>query len=1492
MASSSDSQQSTTLVTTTTDGNYQTFRSQGTLVRLKARTGHLIASVPTSHYIFWSDLRIAFPGILRVQHDDIIITYMRDDSERRIKPFRIECVPGAILDVIYNPSASMTRPVTTTPSDIDSSNKSTGSKGAKQQRTDRKQEASTQASSGNSRSNPPITSPQGALSASTAPPSIHHTITNANTPATTVTNTTHPADTAGSHNTSQHTTPLANQDNLSQQQTGTLGSALSSPLLEVCGDSEDYDVVDEHSTDLESIEEVVDDQELDQEQKVDAPQETHPLILPAKQHESHTAALKPTAEPTAPAYKIPSFKEQEKATATTFLHTLAPPRKPTVDRNGDNTTDNNNEKFANGTKRKRQSLLQLILTSEAPVGADEASKVEFEAIKVELLTCVHLFYAYLKSTTDYQILQAERRGRVLFATLLGLKLRIPVGHPLRMQYEAVIKDTNSTRMLFRKMRPEFLQPKADQLTGVHYGVFQHLDPKIFVILPKGDNATGGFRLHFLCECCQLTKPLDEDMTLVQTQDTAKKRRTPPLHHIHFTRHEGYELQYLEEFVSRFGYHMWVILQMLAFGYKDSGVAVPSVDKNSVIYRKVLCAINYIQNEPDSGKVEGSWDFSRVKDFYASVSLNKEGSAGSLFRIITKEGYAKWVCFDHYKERFPENDYKILQATMKRFFYNEALGALLVSLCSRKEATAFYEAIVKAVNLQELGLELAWDVSEEDIAVLQSVILRTTAVSIKLFVPFEHHIVNGPINLKEPCRGVDIHDPNYILGHFKTNLIKHLVDCRRIQGFFMDISDPSDHPDNQESLDRTFRNMCSFKDWDPDRMNPALCDMVRTAGPGAKTKLSFNSPTLERGFHFMNNAIKGDVGLVMLKAMVSYNEQVSIRSGKDEARKSMRIQRWSNSTLRFANKLERLWLEVHSHQELKVLQQLIELNPCLRKLRVTTEALQFFKVYQAIKTTFAVVGPARVPKKVGLRDKADMSLTWSEMGRTSDTAAAAGATTAALTPMEATTATASKAHWIPAQPMSLSYSRKSSNVYTVLMFFGYMLTYLKCLEFSNHDAKTLEACTRSRGSHLASLQINVLGLDKKGFENLTKVIERSQVSMMHLSSHFAVYLSPIDGTKADWEEVTQFLLRFGSSVDELVLIGSMDDGAPLTAFFETITPTVLPFLEILVVVGALSKSISVGKGGIGTSYPKAVATSGFVLGSPRSQNCVRSSQVSRKFLPWLQELVSELQLHKLGLNRLSLESSEWVALLKKIQFSDLEELDLYASRMPSEVFRNLSFFLPSAQSNNDFKTTAPVAVSTNTTDDNNNTTGKADEVTLETMDTASAPSEETQLSTTLWDRSNSMATATVSGQFSWEMLGESFLTHRRDYSAYCDAIEMKIGDRTDIHYRRIESQFNARCKDSSTSSTESEPTGTDDSTASSTTTPSTTATTANTSTTPPSSAAMGTSSPGRVSATIGQDKQKERAIRKLRMPWTMTGDDTEQATVRHAMRTRLRGYELE
>ncbi|KAF9082219.1 hypothetical protein BGX23_012699 [Mortierella sp. AD031] len=75
---------------------YQCFRSKGELVRVK------VSSHPSTNarYIFWGDIRMCFPGMVRIQHNDIYVPFMRCRKEYRLKPLRIQHVPD-VLDVIY-----------------------------------------------------------------------------------------------------------------------------------------------------------------------------------------------------------------------------------------------------------------------------------------------------------------------------------------------------------------------------------------------------------------------------------------------------------------------------------------------------------------------------------------------------------------------------------------------------------------------------------------------------------------------------------------------------------------------------------------------------------------------------------------------------------------------------------------------------------------------------------------------------------------------------------------------------------------------------------------------------------------------------------------------------------------------------------------------------------------------------------------------------------------------------------------------------------------------------------------------------------------------------------------------------------------------------------------------------------------------------------------------------------------------------------------------
>ena len=59
--------------------DYQHFRSRGDLIRVKVTTNPATGQ----RYVFWGDLRVCFPGLVRVQHHDIFIPFMRCLKEYR-----------------------------------------------------------------------------------------------------------------------------------------------------------------------------------------------------------------------------------------------------------------------------------------------------------------------------------------------------------------------------------------------------------------------------------------------------------------------------------------------------------------------------------------------------------------------------------------------------------------------------------------------------------------------------------------------------------------------------------------------------------------------------------------------------------------------------------------------------------------------------------------------------------------------------------------------------------------------------------------------------------------------------------------------------------------------------------------------------------------------------------------------------------------------------------------------------------------------------------------------------------------------------------------------------------------------------------------------------------------------------------------------------------------------------------------------------------------
>ncbi|KAK3808706.1 MAG: hypothetical protein J3Q66DRAFT_444611 [Benniella sp.] len=1380
---------------------HQSFRSHDTVVRIRVKHNQPLGV----KYVYWSDLTFCFPGIARVQHGDVVLTFMRGEDELRMKPFRIEYIPGAILDVIFTRSQHRAHPVLHTrescrnlflhtsqptgPTDLRVSHEKATISGENDRSTVCSDGSLTDNSyemalSTNSDCSERVALRKGMKKTFTKNPEATSTDDSEAviTQSSETTIASHPIDLDSTlvletciaeaaeevfvkqvpealaatkpfkssipqWGQQQRQVQKQQQQQQKQQQEQGQGEGLQRHHQQQGQGRQQKKQRREYNEEEQ--------QQQEQQEQVQVQVQVQERLRQPRQQQGdyRSITIEQPSKPVASTSSLETSnnnsvnghpaaidsmignvpmasgrgskpKDRKGNTTATLSASDSAKCSRSTGRVDVRTPGPSNQKKSstfghaavvtghcdsfqaelaeNAVARPRgvgrvqdiKTLEQIMALAELHgefdpkpwIGFDVSSKAEILQLKRDVMNCVQLLNSYMKSSAGDEILQAERFGLALERILKDMNSRDIQDHVLREQIDLLQQGAAMTKDVVSKLKPLLLQIKANHITGVHYGVFEHMEQKMFVILPEGDTFKDGFRLHFLCECCQLTRmDLELPTNWHQGEEALKKDRRGLPHQLHLTKHEGYKLRYTEEFVARYGNHMWILLHMLQDGYEDQGVSVPPMEEGSVLRKKIALAIAYIEGEPDPGEREGSWDFSQVSEFYVAVGVSNEGSVGSLCRIITSDGYAKWVCYEHYRERFPENDYKILQSTLNTFFYNEALGAVLVSLSSRREAYEFYNAIVKAVNLQELGMELAWEVNEQDIKEIQAVLPCTTAVSIKIFVPFEHHVAlkTADVTTKEGC-GLDITNPDYALGHYKTKLIKQIVNDRRIQAFYLDIIDRPDYPDHHESLHLTLRNTSSYESWNPNRT--ALCDVVRTAGPLAKTKLSFSSPTLERGFYFMNTAIQSEIRFETAMATVNFREQICIIAGEEEACRSVRIQYWSNDAFAFTQNLQRLWLDVRTPQETQVLQQLIELNPHLEKLRVTTGTSMFYKIYEVVQKTVVASGH-NVPMKLTLKDERSTSLSWSEL----------------VVPPERK----------KDQIISLDYSAGATNISAVLMFFGYMITHLTSLEFTDLDVKTLEACTRSRGSNITSLDVNILGLSRNGLEDLGKLVDRSTESISQQSSRISIHLSVMDGVRPDWARVTTFVLGMGPKIDELVLYSRQIGESGVETFFERVTPMALPFLSVLIVRGSIGALPGLSKGSIttlsaaissamsvaalastpngnkslappGPSTAPAPTSAAITTPSPlatleseliNAANQTTSSQFSSKFLPWLESIISRLPLQKIGLNYVLLETEEWRSVLSKINFTELQCLDLKGSKMTMGMFYELPSHLP-------------------------------------------------------------------------------------------------------------------------------------------------------------------------------------------------------------------------
>ncbi|KAF9082595.1 hypothetical protein BGX29_003740, partial [Mortierella sp. GBA35] len=227
-----------------------------------------------------------------------------------------------------------------------------------------------------------------------------------------------------------------------------------------------------------------------------------------------------------------------------------------------------------------------------------------------------------------------------------------------------------------------------------------------------------FKLYFLCECGDHTKPADS-----QSANPNLK------HEIHIARHEGYDIDRPTEFFDKYGPYILTLLQMLKYDVAIVGAIVPPlgqlklVDSLEGVHKGIMHiledlgprvdssiayieGLNGVQNQLSSESSSTSFDSVTLEGLEALegadlrqldsfLKTTDEGRVfGNLYRIVASEGHVKWVCLDHYRENYRSKAAQDLRDAVQEVGgeYNEVTGSVTVELPSSIVARRLYSIL--------------------------------------------------------------------------------------------------------------------------------------------------------------------------------------------------------------------------------------------------------------------------------------------------------------------------------------------------------------------------------------------------------------------------------------------------------------------------------------------------------------------------------------------------------------------------------------------------------------------------------------------------------------------------------------------------------------------------------------------------------------------------------------------------------------------------------
>ncbi|OAQ26881.1 hypothetical protein K457DRAFT_140018 [Linnemannia elongata AG-77] len=374
----------------------------------------------------------------------------------------------------------------------------------------------------------------------------------------------------------------------------------------------------------------------------------------------------------------------------------------------------------------------------------------------------------LKSQNDllHEQANAKARDEKVLAELEAVKLRDLEMH--RLQKQTV------DRLIVAQQR-------IDALLVQNYELHEYPIPRLFVILPDSYESWDPrsflkerFRLFFLCECSEdCGQGTSQGTTSGQLAITAADALVAPIrarNRIHLAKHEGYELSRPTEFFERYGLYVLGMLRILKHCLAVATVAAPVVAlvDNSIkdvmdgvksisesTMKAVDMSINFLEQELDEGSVSDALAGTRsdgkdADDIFKSLAAlegadlrrldtflrnnDRDKILGNLYRTTTEEGHVKWVCFEHYQEKYRASSLAsfVQSVEVTGGSYDPHFRSVTIDLSSATAAKDFFKRLTtQATAVDNLDVTLSWDFGSADLVNLVDMVAKSNIKSITL-----------------------------------------------------------------------------------------------------------------------------------------------------------------------------------------------------------------------------------------------------------------------------------------------------------------------------------------------------------------------------------------------------------------------------------------------------------------------------------------------------------------------------------------------------------------------------------------------------------------------------------------------------------------------------------------------------------------------------------------------------------------------------------------